>query len=1046
MKSITNKLICLLILNFIILSCSNLYAENRYESIENLINDTNDYIEKVYGVKNYYPLYVVVKGRKHYVNFETYKKYRIIAYFSDNSLNLINAKKDIVTYKGKKIYRYVGYDRTGKKLYNTKFPADIITVLYDKGDYKVIKDATLKNITYKSKDRLISNFLKSSTNSIKNALDLYVKVRNKNLDKDLFLNSWKNYLKIKDRSFWEKVLEISSLPSPYTNGVVVLRRNGYYFTVNLDNEADTNINLKVKHLIINDNKDSYFVKGKLGRYDYNFVLKDGEKVNIKADDISPYNYKGFLYLDEPLKSKQILKSKVLKDRVFSKQLKYKDSFSKRTLIFLYENNSKLNDKIFTKGNIEISSKNYNVEKAIPSSEYVSINALADSKYLAKFYVNTVNRNLNVNLYFEGVSKPITKKISYSYNLLNQHFLLGIKSFVVENQKINNLKNIYMDINTSFKFDIKNYDKHLKVDLKYDEKFKVKRDKNNLDIFVAMPKNIYVSKSERDKIASNILNSIKIKVRNDKIFIENQKILDDSYTNKALGINKLKPLKVSVKKRVQILPKIKNGIAATNGKIVYKSLSGYTPKVLSFVDANIVSVHTPVYNSSSLKSNAIFDQRPNNKKVKPALVLDAVSTLNLSSFGKHINSKGYKTRDYNKYVKKKVVVFPIDVYVSKIKSDLTKSNISKKFFYKKNSKISLDKNIKKIYVKPAFWNITKDYNIKVDYIAINSDEIREEKIANLNIHNNTAKKKIKITLTGRLFDFIVESVKDKRFINSRKFFTVGKFNKNGLIRKRYKNFFDEKINSYTLPVCSPQNKNIKTLENSVKVGYPFIFSIKSLGNFRDKDDIIVARPKFIYVSKSGKVRDDVKLFYTDKENKMIYESLSQEKAIDEKLKLSTLSLYKRLYPQFSNIREIDYKLITGSKTFRFNSDVSISSSAFRVFLEPKTKDTFGNELLSKSAYQKWYFKYAIPNNVVAFLPNKSDKFNYLDRLKDGYIGVSFIIGISKNGKNFKPILTYKSKTHNQWTLEGYKSKIVDTKMPIVIFYNLSKNSYTDFRKR
>ncbi len=1037
---------------FIAIMCFSFAEKSEAHQIEMLLKDANDYILSTYGIENYYPEYVVVSGKRHYVNLDIYDKYGLISYYSFDSLQTINSKKDLVQYKGESIYRYIGYTAKGERLYNTMFPADSFHNSYSSYVLHDVNDKLLHSMPQSIRDALVSNFLKSATESIYSSIERHYTMRSYLYDKDDIAglirdrkSDWDGFFKSVDRKYWEKKIKIESLPSPVTKGVVLLTHGKYYYTIDLTYEENTYGVLAVKHIPVSKSISGYIRSYSVsGMSDHDFLLdvQNGDELDISADEVKGYHTIGYSFFDgkdsvyRELESGEDIGLFVLAKSYIYKYL-YNPKAVNPVLVFYYEKDSPL--EVQKEADILITSEDYNVERAIPSLEKVTVIAQNIKKYLYDFNISAIRKQLDINVHFikdGGNISPLKSRLYYEYEVLDSHYLFVLDSVVVNNPKLMNasltIKNAEL-----LDYDIIKHDEHKKIVFDYSGAYDVsyEESENCLDISVKIPDDtVYMSLSEREQIKDEIVDSVSVLVRNDLVSIGGEIVLTDEYrVNTTLGENTISDDVITLERETTIDEKAKNGRASTTGKLIYKYISGDIPDISSTVTGNDVSVHTPVYNNMTVEARCSVDQRAGDKTL-PALVLDEIYTLKLSSEGSHIDEKGYGTRDYNKYVKKKFIILPFDAFVSSDKSELEGFPIDKELFRLKNTKIAISPDIDEVYMKPAYWEDEGACKIESVYVAINeSDDIAITEIANLDKKYNAVKKSFDLDLIGKIFDFRLDSIADPRFLGES--FSVSSPS-------------NLSAHNFCLPVKAPRGSG--NLNHAIKIGYPVEFTVCTMGSYRDKDDVLVAIPRFIYVDTKGRVYENIALFTEDKgtyhqfdEKSLIYydkKSFYDSKDADLE-RYDTLKTYADLYPYHSDMSEMTYRLISSREVFRFSQALALSTAAFRVFDKEVVLDYPVNESLQKSSLQVWSFIYGIPNNTVVFLKDADGKIDYKSKVDSGFLGVYFDVFVSKDNNINGAKLKYKTDSQNQWQKEGYRyDKPLDKE--IVLYYNLSEKASDD----
>ena len=153
----------------------------------------------------------------------------------------------------------------------------------------------------------------------------------------------------------------------------------------------------------------------------------------------------------------------------------------------------------------------------------------------------------------------------------------------------------------------------------------------------------------------------LKVRSDKIVIDGKVILSDEIKRGTAcePLNSFSVSNVSVQENNLVIDKnVKNGSGySISGRYLYKDSQG---NIYSYNMTGLKSVvvHTPVICNSSFNS-----EKELNQAVKPTAVdavLGSYITVTFNDFGLHRNIKGYGTRSYTSYVKKRQVRCGFDV--------------------------------------------------------------------------------------------------------------------------------------------------------------------------------------------------------------------------------------------------------------------------------------------------------------------------------------------------------------------------------------------------
>lgn len=153
----------------------------------------------------------------------------------------------------------------------------------------------------------------------------------------------------------------------------------------------------------------------------------------------------------------------------------------------------------------------------------------------------------------------------------------------------------------------------------------------------------------------------IKVRSDKIVIDGKVILSDEIKlgTACVPVNSFSTSNVTVEdKKLTISKDVKNGSGySINGRYLYIDSQGNTYSY-NMSGLKQVVVHTPVVCNSSFNN-----EKELNQAVRPTAVdavLGSFITVSFNDFGAHRNIKGYGTKSYTSYVKKRQVRCGFDV--------------------------------------------------------------------------------------------------------------------------------------------------------------------------------------------------------------------------------------------------------------------------------------------------------------------------------------------------------------------------------------------------
>ena len=244
----------------------------------------------------------------------------------------------------------------------------------------------------------------------------------------------------------------------------------------------------------------------------------------------------------------------------------------------------------------------------------------------------------------------------------------------------------------------------------------------------------------------------LKVRNDKVVINNQLVLSDEIVRSQTNIaNRSIPVEnvVLESENIVIDEGVYNGAGYTiSGKYIYKDAAG-NRVTYNVSGLKPVVVHTPV-----ICNESVVGQKELNQAVEPKsrdVVLGSKMIITFNDFGMHKNIKGYGIRSYTSYIKKRQIRCGFAVVY------------------------------KGVRYEPGTWIETDDYHMTLDIcednnegtylvetrvIANNGPDICEENIfeenANLTISKYGALSSEEVRLIGRIEGFNVELNDEKKY--------------------------------------------------------------------------------------------------------------------------------------------------------------------------------------------------------------------------------------------------------------------------------------------
>lgn len=1108
----------------------SVYADDKMVAV---LNDANRYIEENFGKKNYYPESITVKGIIYYPNEDIYDKYKIISYWNEKNLDSINnlnrdrvkaVKEDKEYEENDIIYRYLGYDREGKLIHSPNFPADKMDLDPSKAYIKKI-DKERKKVweeIFHKKDKIkqsvISNIEKSLFVYIGSEIkrfNLYRKTDNVNL----YIKNWKNYLlkEFENAGSFEEKVDIIMLPAKNSMGLALIRRStGYYISLPLKYQEKTDATLKIIHMAV-EKKGNDFVVAKgfhaINDSSEKKFLKEGGKYTINSRKSKAYKCIGHSYFDNFEEYKKNSQDKInisLNVDFFDITYIYKHFNDKPVLIFYYLKNIEKSAPE-ADGQIKISSEKFDVSDSVPTGENVDIEVFVKDKYLTELYWRKENKTSEISVFYAGKNtknKPEkigNIEIDLEYNKLDYYRIYSLDSAKIINQKLKYLSPVIIPDKETSNVIVKQYVKNI-IDPILDKssiiidhnKFEIsieklqdsdevydlnpeEKNKNSysFSIIIQNNENTYISDDLSSKILAEINNIFHFHVRNDFVSIGNQVISsDENFIDKAPEPSVYKPRPIILKElSYKIEDIIKNGNGKTTGKLSYKLVKGTGKEFIEYdIFGNDIFVHTPTVNISFISDESAYDQRVKKDNDFPVVPLDHIVQVDISTKGVHKLSKGYGDSDYEKYIASKIIKIPFDAYVSLNKEDIKGISPDISHFVGKDMETHIPVNAEKIYFKPASWVKEGKYKINTYAVAKNSNgDFYDEKNANLSFENYVASQEININVTGRIFDFFVEKVYDPAYLsNDNRYFTSGLKNKESKPRNRYLDISDDEAEQNILPVMIGKSSTKDPVLRQVKLGYPFLFSVKTMGSFILKDDVVIANTKFYHIDEKGKIDEEIILCYRkdndiikigseeDTLSKMIvYKDLAGAKGIID-IKKTENYLKNRFFnyislaekskddfikkiPLSSILRPEEYKTRTQNPVLAYNPGYWILSYPFRTFIGQENNLPLSvDKYQAGMSIQRWQGMYSLPESTIIFKKDSNGNIDFGNQIKNGSIGVVFDIGLARENNINGPELTYSNGLYNGWEIEGYKKNQFGYELleGTVILYSVNQNSDED----
>ncbi|OWR33098.1 hypothetical protein CDO73_00900 [Saccharibacillus sp. O23] len=595
-------------------------------------------------------------------------------------------------------------------------------------------------------------------------------------------------------------------------------------------------------------------------------------------------------------------------------------------------------------------------------------------------------------------------------------------------------------------------------------------------------------NELDRYAAEGESKIgQVKVNNDKLTFNGQVLMDDAVIEKKTQEPKAVPDPQKISQDVLYSPnhtipiiKTNRQSAASMGTITYTPLSANYNAVpgdtYPIGGINSVTVHTPVVNYSSATDDQAHNQKTTPNASRAAFILDRPFTIRIPTSGQHANYPGYGDRDYQKYFRAKQVRFPFDTYTA-----------DRSTFYPSQTWIDIPvSRLDTTFFLPV-WVDEGDYTVEFRNIAENAPDVQPgQPDANLDLTYHVASDTVGVEVIGRLYDFHLTDIVDYNWelvfreqkgspVHTGNTYWTGLSDLDGAPRGN--------ASPFTLPIL-PGSNPLQGMKNvSVKTGYHVKFDLKTKGNMFGKTDGIRITPSFTFVSKDGKTKTPVDLYYHDDHRSFIQvgseeDTVERYVILNERLRnvpeeeLTDTARYKYDHDYtFAEVGGVSREMFVQDYIRRFTKlktpvggyDLLLLPEQVRTLIGPKTDLPASVDYSrANAAVQKWYGEYNLPVDpyVVAQGTNLAE-YGRTHRgltkrdpifLRDGYIILNFNIESIRGGDLKRPHLQYmNAPLMNQWTLEGYKRSVKDSwgnsfnlRDGDIVFYNGDKSYKDDFQ--
>lgn len=293
----------------------------------------------------------------------------------------------------------------------------------------------------------------------------------------------------------------------------------------------------------------------------------------------------------------------------------------------------------------------------------------------------------------------------------------------------------------------------------------------------------------------------------------------------------------------------------NGNYTPTGTTSYVGMLKFGFGVNNVFVHTPVVNNASITYVEPFvNQKINVDSSRTYLQLDKSFKITIPNYGTHIDEKGYKTRTYNsmqavtKYItnwgKIKDVKFTFDVYLHDGNNRvLIKAGHWLSEYGKATS------NGEYTFTIPI-WAQEGNGEIVTRVIAENgSGDASSQMGANLNYNNYIATKNIQVEIIGKIYDLRISSTNDPGWQNIK--------GKNG-------NY----ITASEFAFGQAGQNGVTGYKYAPKLGYTIAFDFKTKGIKSNSVNVSIQPEGFYFVSKNGGNAERVDLYYSTTTKKYI----------------------------------------------------------------------------------------------------------------------------------------------------------------------------------
>lgn len=1014
----------IILMLFILIINYNAFAEKNLDIFNNcFVENINEYFEQYYDnflKENKIVEFIEINGKKYFINYEIYEKYKFIVYG-----NQYDIKNNPINKKGHR--RFIGYNIRGEYMPNPLYGDDYKNdVSFGDFNYISVKDYGL--------DEINKFNLKFDKNNIIKLNDKFVSYIKYSIKKEIFSQyREEKYLKNFDRLNLKNIVYILQYPTKYNKGLVLL----YHKVNNVIWYKYFEIPEFEKEMLIKNVNIIYDCDDELSDIELNSIKKNNKvyKLNFEDDIKNIYveyeQIKGFYKISAEIFLKND-KNEIIRKINFDNKYKIsiyeiENSIKNIDVIFkLKKNNSLFIPKLNSK--LKIYSNRYDVLDKIPVQQDVNILINIDKPIILEYSYNLKSsyKNYNAKIFVDNIEYMDVKiEKTFSY-------------YVIENLVLFKLYEMQV-VSDIFGKDI--IYKNL-FDIKYNIK-KYQEDEHILEtgnIYSGMDKevffNIYLSKEKFDKIydIKKYVNDYigDLKVRNDRIEIDGNIIMDDNYENNFTNIpNKFISKEFDYLNSEKIYKKLKNGVYNSYLKLEYKKIFDINNNLKIYINnimGNDVNIFTPASISSNIYLDENLDQRSdfdmNKKNGIKAFPIASIMRVEIDNVRNDFENKFLNS---DEHIEKNTIIADFPFYLSYDEKDLEGSNLEK-FYIKENSEIILRDKL--FFIKLPTFVEEKIGNIYLKTYAKNFESIKDLNFNNYKYEKNYNNNEYivynnhKLDLTGRIFDLAITNSSDENFnfLNYKKYL-IGNKDLNGKLV-----YLEDLI----LPLGSFQNKNNIFFDNKYVMGHKIEINLKTYGDYYKKYEYIRMKPTYYHIDFDGN-RKEVDLYYKKDDYYVKSGSLDDNyfvKYIFNENKFDKIDKMLKIYRiidemKLNNLIDTDYGyndyFISVNNVKRISrTDLVGLTTSQRLFIGNKVNNKV-NDIKQIISEQSWYGGFEIPKTSKFLEKDKKNLDIYLDNdlfLKEGYIIINFSVELIKNKDILNPRLSFISNTHNSFKTQGF----------------------------